>query len=66
MVNHLKLVLNQEEFNALLKLSDDELRNPSDEARHIVREELKRRGLFPSTDYEQPKRNLIVQTGRVI
>lgn len=58
MVNRVKVVLPQEEYSALLKLSDAELRNPPDQLRAILREELARRGLLqipPMTlEQEQP------------
>jgi hypothetical protein len=45
-VTRLKLPLEQEEFSALLKVADKELRNPTDQARFILRQELARRGLL--------------------
>jgi hypothetical protein len=48
MVNRIKLTFEQDEYSALLKLAMAELRNPADEARHIVRLELSRRGLLPT------------------
>jgi hypothetical protein len=45
-VTRLKLPLEQEEYTALLKMAGDELRNPTDQARFILRQELERRGLL--------------------
>ena len=44
MVSRIKLTLEQAEYTALLNLAMSELRSPSDQARHIVRQELMRRG----------------------
>lgn len=48
MVDRVKLVLEQDEYSALLKVAISELRNPADQARHILRQDLMRRGLLPS------------------
>ena len=53
MVVRLKLVLEQAEYSALLKVALEELRNPSDQARYILRQELGRRGLLTSELYAQ-------------
>ena len=45
-VTRLKLPLEQAEYTALLKIAGDELRNPIDQARFILRQELARRGLL--------------------
>jgi hypothetical protein len=39
-VNRLTLTLEQSEYAALLKFASEELRNPSDQAHHIIREKL--------------------------
>jgi len=57
MINRLKILLDQPEFTALLKLSEQELRNPADQARLLVRQELIRLRLIPSTPLE-PKEKL--------
>jgi hypothetical protein len=46
-VNRVKLVLDQDEYSALLKVAISELRNPADQVRHILRQDLMRRGLLP-------------------
>jgi hypothetical protein len=46
MITRLKLPLEQAEYTALLKVAGDELRNPVDQARFILRRELERRGLL--------------------
>ena len=45
-VTRLKLPLDQDEYNALLRAAGDELRNPIDQAHFILRQELARRGLL--------------------
>jgi hypothetical protein len=45
-VTRLKLPLEQAEYAALLKVAGDELRNPIDQARFILRKELERRGFL--------------------
>jgi hypothetical protein len=64
-VTRLKLPLEQAEYTALLKIAGDELRNPIDQARFILRQELERRGLLkadsapvalPAEDLKQEKR----------
>ena len=42
------VTLRKDEREALVKLALAELRNPRDQARHILRQELQRRGLLPS------------------
>jgi hypothetical protein len=39
-VTRLKLPLEQAEYSALMKVASDELRNPTDQARFILRQEL--------------------------
>ena len=53
-MNRLRILLDQPEFNALLRLSDLELRNPADEVRLLIRLELIQRGLLAETE-TQPK-----------
>lgn len=48
MVNQIKLTLRQPEYSALLELATAELRSPADQAHHLVRRELQRRGLLPN------------------
>jgi hypothetical protein len=48
-ITRLKLPLEQAEYSALLKMAGDELRNPIDQARFILRQELERRGLLAET-----------------
>ena len=47
MINRLKLALDHIEYSALVEVALKELRNPTDQARYIVRQELVRRGLLP-------------------
>lgn len=46
----IKLLLEQPEYQALLKLSEQELRNPVEQTRFILRQELARRGLLFLSD----------------
>ena len=46
MVMRLKLTLEQPEYSALLKVATNELRNPVDQARFIIRKDLERRGFL--------------------
>lgn len=55
MINRLKIELEQPEYSALLKMALDELRNPSDQARYILRLEFERRGLLPLQDAARPQ-----------
>lgn len=57
MINRLKILLDQPEYSALLKLAERELRNPADQARLLVRQELIRLGLIPTT--HEPKENIV-------
>jgi hypothetical protein len=50
MVNRIVLPLEQREYTALLEVAVKELRNPADQARFILRQELERRGLLPIAD----------------
>lgn len=47
MINRLRIILEQPEYSALIKLSGQEVRNPSDQVVVIVRNELIRLGLLP-------------------
>ena len=47
MVNRITVTLEQPEYAALLRMATAELRNPSDQLRHILRTELEHRGLWP-------------------
>ncbi len=49
----IKLLLDQPEFEALVKLSRFDLRPPDEQARHILRQELARRGLLALPDLDQ-------------
>jgi hypothetical protein len=55
-VTRLKIPLEQAEYSALLKVALSEMRNPSDQARFILHQELERRGLLAaqSGDSIQP------------
>ena len=61
MVMRLKLTLEQPEYSALLKVATEELRNPVDQVRFIVRKDLERRGLLQLDQDEQH-----AQEGRLI
>lgn len=50
MLNRIKLTLEQPEYSALLELATRELRGPDEQAHHIVRQELERRGLLSTDD----------------
>ena len=50
MVNRLTVTLPQPEYSALLQVARDELRNPPDQVRAILRQELERRGLLQPAD----------------
>ena len=50
MVTRIRVVLDQPEYSGLLRIAEKELRNPSDQLRHILRLELRRRGLLPPPD----------------
>lgn len=47
MLNCLKVLLEQPEYSALIRLSEREMRTPADQIRLIVRLELIRQGLLP-------------------
>lgn len=50
MTVQIKLSLPQEEYSALLQACIRDLRNPSEQTRYILRQELQRRGLLPERD----------------
>lgn len=58
MVNQIKLSLEQSEYRALINLAMKELRSPVAQAQHIIRRELKRRGLLKE-DKDRPRRNTL-------
>jgi len=47
MVNRMTIALEQPEYAALLDVALSELRNPADQLRYMLRQELERRGLLP-------------------
>ena len=49
MLNCLKVLLEQPEYSALIRLSERKMRTPADQVRLIVRLELVRRGLLQDT-----------------
>jgi len=57
MLNSLKILLEQPEYSALIRLSEREMRTPADQVRLILRQELVRRGLLQDTlpNLSQPK-----------
>jgi hypothetical protein len=54
MTNHLRVFLTPAEYTALLMVSQEELRAPADQARHILRLELTRRGALITENQETP------------
>lgn len=48
MINRLRIILEQPEYSALIKLSGQEVRSPADQVVVIVRNELVRCGLLPA------------------
>ncbi len=46
----LKLCLEKAEYSALLQIAMVELRNPTDQAHFILRQDLERRGLLPGSE----------------
>ena len=56
MVNRIAVTLEQPEYSGLLEIAVAELRDPSDQLRHILRTELKRRGLWPLSNQQDASR----------
>lgn len=52
MTTRLQVSLNRMEADALANLAASELRDPRDQIRLVVRQELQRRGLLPATRQE--------------
>ena len=50
MVNRVTVTLEQPEYSGLLKMAIEELRNPPDQIRFVLRQELKQRGLLPADE----------------
>lgn len=50
MVTRVTVTLEQPEYTALLEVAGKELRNPADQLRYILREELAQRKLLPHVD----------------
>jgi len=53
------VMLGRDERDALISLAQIELRMPRDQLRHILRQELCRRGLLPESDGTQSETNQI-------
>ena len=58
-MERIRVMLSEEEFAALMRLCDAEVRNPSDQMRHLLREALQRRNALPaiSDSGEESKRD---------
>jgi hypothetical protein len=56
-VTRVRATLEQPEYSALLRIARAELRNPDDQIRYILRQELQRRGLLQPSDVKQQKQN---------
>jgi len=58
-MERIRVMLSEEEFAALMRLCDAEVRNPSDQMRHLLRETLERRNALPaiSDSGEESKRD---------
>ncbi len=52
MVTRLRIVLGQSEYSALLKIAVEELRNPEDQARFLIRKQLQSCGLLEGNSLE--------------
>ncbi len=64
-VTRLKVPLEQAEYSALLKVAIDDLRSPTDQVRHILRQELERRGLLDiKENTQQVQATQLVQVGQ--
>jgi len=50
MVTRLTVTLEQSEYSALLRVSESELRDPRDQIRFVLRQELERRGLLQAAE----------------
>lgn len=49
------VILERQERAGLMKLADAELRSPSEQLRHLLRQELERCGLWPATQAEKTR-----------
>jgi hypothetical protein len=49
MVTRVTVTLEQPEYTALLEVAGKELRNPADQVRFVLRQELERQGMLPAT-----------------
>jgi hypothetical protein len=54
MVQRVRLDLKSDEYEGLLRLCEEDLRSVPDEARHLIREALRERGLL-SQDIDQQR-----------
>lgn len=51
-VSRVTVTLEQPEYSGLLQIAVAELRNPPDQLRHILRQELERQGLWPPAEIQ--------------
>ncbi|MEL7658399.1 MAG: hypothetical protein AAGU75_21110 [Bacillota bacterium] len=61
MVRRIEVTFEQYEYSALLKMADEELRNPSDQLRHIFRLEMDRRNKNDAIEINKHDENGDVQ-----
>jgi hypothetical protein len=52
----LKLILEENEYSALFKVPESELRDPTNQLHFILRQDLERRGLLPPEEPRQPSK----------
>ncbi|HAE43583.1 MAG TPA: hypothetical protein DCG34_11815 [Clostridiales bacterium] len=57
MVRRIEVTLEQYEYSALLEMANEELRNPSDQLRHIFRLEMDRRNKNDLVEITEHERN---------
>ncbi len=57
MVKRVTVTLEQPEYAALLQIAVAELRNPPDQLRHILRQELERQRLWPPAEIQATDQN---------
>jgi hypothetical protein len=55
MVTRLQVTLEQNEYTGLLKLASDEMRNPADQLRYMLKQALREKGRLADADeYQEP------------
>jgi DNA-directed RNA polymerase sigma subunit (sigma70/sigma32) len=65
-MERVRVTVSPEEYTALARLCEEDLRSPSDQIHHLLRAELQRRGLLPSPPHISTESGVLTQRQRLV